>query len=228
MLTVSTTEKNIMKNIWQWLTKYAGNLFVAVLFVIFLMTGLLFQKDQATFKKQEQTKEYVLKDGTQVASSNIKEVTASEIKQVIKTSNKNTKAVAKKFSSVKGITTTVNEIKIDTIQVKPKDSVQFNFEYGGEMLNKEYSFNYRVNQHGFTITDFKMIDTTVTVEGKKRTWLFGKSKDSLDNFHTNKNIKTQQLESVKTKPKKHWLLSDVAKGIYAGLFIGGVYMGVTQ
>lgn len=212
-----------MTNIWQWITKYAGNLIVAILFFLFLMAGTIFNKDQDTFKKQDQAKEYVLKDGTQVASNNVREVTASEIKQAVKQSNKNTKEVVKKFAKVKGVTTTINEIKIDTIQVKPKDSIKFDFHYGGEYLNKDYSFNYKVDQHGFTLTDFKMIDTSITVEGKKRRWLLGKEKDSIDTFHTNKNIKTQQIESLRTKPKRPWYWSTTAKIVYGSLLVGTAF-----
>lgn len=216
-----------MTNIYQWLTKNIGNITVALLFALFVIVGIVFSKDQNVLQEKTITTEYKLKDGTQVATNNVKIISEREIKQVIKSKSSNVKEVSKKFSKVKGVTQTVNKINIDTIAVRVQDSVKYNFQYNGSLLNDGYKFDYSVNQHGFTITNFEMIDTTTTIDGKKRTWLLGKSTENSDTVHSNKNIKTTEVEAVRVKESKSWYWSGVAKGIYLGI-LGGAIITASQ
>lgn len=211
-----------MKNFLSWITKNYGNAIILLLFILFVWVGSTFKESQKELIKEDQTTEYKLKDGTAVASNKVQVVAEKEIKSVIKSKSDNVKQVAKKFAKVKGITQTVNTINIDTINVVVTDTAKVNFEYKGSLLNEGYSFDYKVNQKGFVITNFTMIDTTTTIDGTKRKWLLGKETETTDSLHSNKNITTNTVESTKVELKPPWYWSKVAKGVYLGILTGGI------
>ena len=222
MLMDTNTERHTMKNLLKWITRNYGNSVILLLFILFIWIGSTFKESQKELIKAEKTTEYKLKDGTAVASNKVQVVAEKEIKSIIKSKSKNVKQVANKFAKVKGITQTVNTINIDTINVVVSDTVKVNFEYKGSLLNEGYSFDYKVNQKGFIITNFTMIDTTTTIDGTKRKWFLGKETETTDSFHSNKNITTNTVESIKAEAKPPWYWSNVSKGVYLGILAGGI------
>lgn len=206
-----------MKN---WIIKNIDS--IVVYLMIFIAIILLFRGDSLKtndLDKQNETNQYKLPDGTAVSSSNTKEITKKELKELIKTQKKPEKALIKQFSEVKNITKTVTKTEIDSIKLVPKDSIPFKFSYSGTILKDNYSFNYESNQHGTVITNFTLIDSSTTVSGEKRKWLFGKETETKDIIHSNPNTKTIQINDIVVRQKKPWYFSDVAIIVYSAIAV---------
>lgn len=210
-----------MKNIKNWLTNNSARIIAAI--IVILLLSVLIKSDsnrkQEHFDKKNDTKTYKLPDGTQVSTSNTKEVTKKELNQLIKTQNKPQKALLKQFSKVKNVTETVTETTIDTIKLAPKDSMSVKNGYSGLFLKDNFSFNYKVDKNEVLITNFKLIDTSTIVSGIKRSWFLGKETETKDIIHSSKNTVTTSIDDVRVKEKKPWYFSDVAIIVYSALVV---------
>ena len=145
---------------------------------------------------------YKLKDGTQVSSTIIKEVTAKEIKEVIKKSSKQTKLLSKQFKEVKELSASHQVAQIDTIKVTFTDTITKIKQ--GEKIGIGYSFSYRVTPEDLSIYNLKIPDTITRISGVKRKWFLGRETHTIDVIHSNPNIITYGSNSFELKPKKPW------------------------
>ncbi len=206
-----------MKN---WITRNLDPILMTLVLFIFAICFLSRDsKERVLIDKPNVTKTYNLPDGTKVATSNTKEVTKKELKTLIKSQNKPKKDLIKQFSEVKNITETVTETVIDTVKFTPKDTIPYKFQYSGTVIKENYSLNYNVDQKGVTLSNFILIDTTTTVSGTKRTWLFGKKTEVKDVMHSNENTTTTKIDDVSIKEKRPWYISNVAIIIYTAIGI---------
>lgn len=130
--------------------------------------------------------------------------------------------IVKQFTKIKTITKYVDRIKVDTIEVRYKDSVSCVFERSGIVETKEYSMHYHSNQNGFKVTDLSLVDTVFVVNGTKRKWFLGKETNEVTVSHSNKHITTSEVQLVEVKPKKKFYDTNLFKfgiGVVAGVII---------
>lgn len=198
--------------------------------VILVLASMLFAKCKnenlqlATIKalKTENTS-YKLKNGQLVTSS--KTLIATNEKQAVELigNTETIKQLTDEFSKVKSITKYVEKIKIDTVQIVYKDSVPYEFEKSGKIVNEDYSLNYKSNQKGIDITDLSLENNNVTiVTGIKKKWFWGNETITTDITNSNKLIKIGELQHVEIQPKKKFYETTVFKigiGVLAGTLI---------
>ena len=198
--------------------------------VILVLASMLFAKCKnenlqlATIKalKTENTS-YKLKNGQLVTSS--KTLIATNEKQAVELigNTETIKQLTDEFSKVKSITKYVEKIKIDTVQIVYKDSVPYEFEKSGKIVNEDYSLNYKSNQKGIDITDLSLENNNVTiVTGIKKKWFWGNETITTDITNSNKLIKIGEMQHVEIQPKKKFYETTVFKigiGVLAGTLI---------
>ena len=165
---------------------------------------------------------YKLKNGQLVISA--KTLFASNQKQAIELIGKTeaVKQLTDKFTKVKSITKYVNKIQIDTISVVYKDSIKCDFERIGELKTKEYSFDYKSNNKGFTVANFHIEDSLIHVTGIKKKWFWGRETNTIDISNFNKYISSEDVLHVEIQPKKRFYettLFKVGIGVLAGTLI---------
>lgn len=130
--------------------------------------------------------------------------------------------IVKQFTKIKTITKYVDRIKVDTIEVRYKDSVPCVFERSGIVETNDYTMSYHSNQNGFKVTDLSLVDTVFVVNGIKRKWFLGKETNTVTVSHSNKNITASEVQFVEVKPKKKFYDTTLFKfgiGVVAGVMI---------
>lgn len=110
--------------------------------------------------------------------------------------------IVKKFTEIKTVTRYVDQIKIDTITIRYKDTVPCVFEHSGAINEKEYSLTYQSNQNGLNVYNMQLHDSLLIVTGTKRKWFLGKETNTIDISHTNKYISSDQVQHIEIVPKK--------------------------
>lgn len=119
--------------------------------------------------------------------------------------------IVKKFTEIKTVTRYVDRIKIDTITIRYKDTVQCVFERSGAINEKEYSLTYQSNQNGLQLRNMRIEDSLLIVTGTKRKWFLGKETNTIDISHTNKYILSDQIQHIEVVPKKPFYDSTLFK-----------------
>lgn len=119
--------------------------------------------------------------------------------------------IVKKFTEIKTVTRYVDRIRIDTIQVRYKDTVPCVFERSGAINEKEYSLTYQTNQNGLKLYNMQIEDSLLIVTGTKRKWFLGKETNTIDISHTNKYISSDQVQHIEVFPKKEWYDTNLFK-----------------
>jgi hypothetical protein len=193
----------------QWLKKHGISLsLILILFCISVSTQRKLNAEKKdTIKLELQIANYKLKDGTQVSSSVVKQITAKEIKEVVKKATSKVKLLAKEFHEVEEISTNHQVIKIDTIRVVFIDTIS-KIKIG-EKSGIGYSFNYRVSPEDLSIYNLKIPDTITRISGVKRKWFLGRETHVVDVMHSNPNIIAQGSSTFELKPVKHWYTSNL-------------------
>lgn len=110
--------------------------------------------------------------------------------------------IVKKFTEIKTVTRYIDRIKIDTITIRYKDTIQCVFERSGAINEKEYSLTYQSNQNGLNISNLQLHDSLLIVTGTKRKWFLGKEINTIDISHTNKYISSDKTQHIEVVPKK--------------------------
>lgn len=119
--------------------------------------------------------------------------------------------IVKKFTEIKTVTRYVDRIRIDTIQVKYKDTIPCVFERSGAINEKEYSLTYQTNQNGLKLHNMQIEDSLLIVTGTKRKWFLGRETNTIDISHTNKYISSDQVQHIEVVPKKPFYDSNLFK-----------------
>jgi len=187
--------------------------YIAILF----LTAALFAKcqNEKTYKAsinalQTENKAYRLSDGKTATSTAV--ITLPK-KQAPKTPE------TKPFAKVESITKETAEIRIDTVYVPYKDSIDCTFKREGQIVVKEYSFKYRSDQNGFGLQNMIIRDSITLVHGVKRNWFLGPETRTVDISHSNKYLKTTSLSHVEYKDPVKWYETSLFK-FGAGLITG--------
>jgi len=78
--------------------------------------------------------------------------------------------IVKNFTKIKTITKTINTVRIDTVKIVYKDTVECVFNRSGRLKSDYYSFDYLSNNKGFKIANLEIPDSLTVVTGQKRKW----------------------------------------------------------
>jgi len=127
--------------------------------------------------------------------------------------------IVKKFTQIKEITKFRERIRIDTIQIAYKDSINCNFERSGEIKTKEYTFAYQSNNKGFKIDNLEISDSLIIISGTKKKWFLGSQYNTIDIYHSNKYISNENIRHVEIKEKKKFYETTLFK-VGAGFIFG--------
>jgi len=128
--------------------------------------------------------------------------------------------IVKKFHEIKTITKVEQKIKIDTIKVVFKDTVQFIFERSGELKKEYYTLGYKVDNKALEITKLDIVpDTLKIVDGSKRKWFWGMETNAVDVSHTNKLFYNSDVQHVEVKKDKRFYDTTLFK-VGAGFILG--------
>lgn len=171
---------------------------------------------------QAATQAYQNRLGTTTATIQTLQLSNAQMKDAVIGLNSNLKALASEFSSVKNIVIASDYTKIDTVQVTFRDTVPCNFLRRDSVREKWYGFNYKVNQHGLSITNLVIPDTLTVLLGMKRKWLLGKQTITTDITHSNPFASTTYIKSAQVVDPEKWYYKWyvwLAAGLAGGLII---------
>ena len=121
--------------------------------------------------------------------------------------------ITKTFTKIKTITKFVEKIKVDTIEIVYRDTIGVEFERVGSVNTNEYSFTYKSNNKGLKVSNFYMEDSITVITGQKRKWFLGKRENTIDVYHTNKYVSSENIEHVDITPKKRFYETTLFKFI---------------
>lgn len=194
--------------------------------VIVALSILYYLKIQET-KVQKQNVEALegelkisrLKNGTLVTSASTLQYEKEQLEKYIEKQDKSYQLLADKFSKVKGSVKTITETVIDSIPVPYEVIVSEPFFRMGNVVTKEYSFGYTVDNSKFVLKDFTVPDSLSIITGTKRKWFLGKETHTADVINTNKYVKIKNVEHIEFKqPKKFYETTAFKLGVG---FLGG-------
>lgn len=131
--------------------------------------------------------------------------------------------IVKKFHDIKNITKVVQNVRVDTVKIVFKDSIPCIFERTGDVKQKEYSFDYKIDNNSANVINFKVTPDTLTiVDGSKRKWFLGKETNAVDVSHSNKYFYNSDVQHVEVKKRKQFYdtrLFNVSVGVIGGIFL---------
>ncbi len=130
--------------------------------------------------------------------------------------------IVKTFTKIKTITKFHERIKIDTVEIVYTDTVEVVFDRLGRVSTKEYSFDYKSNNKGLKVSNFTLNDSLTIITGTKRKWFLGKETNTVDVYHSNKYINSENVKHVDVAPKKKFYettLFKFAVGFGTGVLI---------
>jgi len=130
--------------------------------------------------------------------------------------------VVKTFTKIKTITKFVEKIKVDTIKITYKDTIESYFEINGGIDTKEYSFDYKSTEKGLKLYNVNFNDSITLITGTKRKWFLGKQTNTIDIIHSNKYVNSGEVKHIEVQPKKKFYettLFKIAVGFGAGVII---------
>lgn len=171
---------------------------------------------------QDQTKYFKNKLGTETASKIVLEASNKLFKQEILKKDLELKKLTDEFSKIKSVVKYKTKIVIDSIPIYFTDSIPCVFERFGKYENKNFNFDWELNQNKFDFKNIEIPNETTIITGFKRKWIFGKKTLTTDIVHSNELIKTnniQTIEIIVPKPFHETRLFNFGAGIVAGYFI---------
>ena len=183
--------KNLIKNNWYWIA------------IIILLLSLLISKCNNEKYTKKDTPKYT---------------TVPNKKEALKVIYVHD-TIIKKFHEIKSITKVEQKIKLDTIIIPFKDTVNCIFERSGELKKEFYTIGYKVNNKALEVTKFYIVpDTLKIVDGSKRKWFLGKEINAVDVSHTNKLFYNSDVQHVEVKKDKQFYDTTLFKfGVGFGL-----------
>jgi uncharacterized protein YxjI len=210
----------------QWISIHWVSLLI-ILLLVFTNINFKVHENKAKLdliELQGNFKNYKLKDGTLVASSEVKKLEANRLKKLIKTSPTKTKLLAKNFQRVEAYSVEESIAKYDSIQVTHTDTLSKIGPFIQEGFKKGigYSFNYKNTEKSLLLTDLTMYDTVTRIKGVKRRWFLGRETYTVDEIHSNPHIVVTGGKNFEIKPTKHWYTSNTM--IFVVGFATGVYI----
>jgi len=166
---------------------------------------------------------YKNKLGSVSASNEALQYTKKQLKENLLQKDDSLKKLASEFAKVKSIVKWKTKTEIDSILVPFEVKAPCDFERSGITQNKWYEFNWKANQDGFKVSDFKTFNETTVITGMKRKWFWGPQTITTDITNTSPYYKLpENLQSIETKEEVKWYQSTLFKfglGAIAGYLI---------
>lgn len=211
----------------QFLFKNSKNIAIIILIVALLIS---FQK--CNFEKELRASQNVAyndtvsvfknKLGTLTSEKKVLKMTNSDLKENILSGNAKLKALTDEFAKVKSLVVVKEKVVIKSIEVPFEVQIPCEFERTGIKSEKLYSFNYKINQNGFNISDLEIPNEQTIITGFKRKWFLGRQTLTTDITNSNESIIIQDVKTIEIViPKRFY--DTRAFNIGVG-FIGGALL----
>ncbi|AKG94208.1 hypothetical protein AVT43_gp34 [Polaribacter phage P12002L] len=153
-------------------------------------------KDSTTYFKN--------KLGQTVATKLALQLTEKELKEEIK-NNESLKIALKKFKKPIAVIQTKQEVKIDTVFIKYKDTIPFVFRRFERVKKDYYTLDLLSTNKGNTVSNFKLKDNEQTfVIGDKKKSIFSDSELRLDITNSNPLFNQKEIKPIVVVYKKSW------------------------
>lgn len=192
---------------------------IGLLLLIVLM--LQCQENQAILSRNEQNekikndtiKYFNNKIGTLTASVGTAQYTANEYKQQVLNTNKKLEKVTSEFNKLSSIQQYHVKATIDTVFVPFEKPIVFDnaidtthtFLRSGKLEKDWFSFNYKIDNSGFTIDSTAANIDIISVTGFKKKWFLGRSTAVTDVTSPTKGVAITDLKSAQiVVPKKFY------------------------
>lgn len=196
--------------------------------VILILLILLNRQCKATervtdfYNNEKQTvKVYKNKLGTLTASVNASELSNKQLKELLLKKNDTLKKLASEFRQIRTVTKIKEVVKIDTVKVPFEVQIPCEFERLGKYdTDSHFTFNYSLNQSGFSLSDISVPNTQTIITGTKRNWIFGKQYLTTDITNSNPYLQTQEVQTIVVPIQVEWYNN---KLVWFGLgAVGGI------
>jgi len=160
--------------------------------------------------------------GTMTATKKVLELEKKDLKELLYSKDTSLNALCKEFSKVEAIIQTETMVAIESVIVPFETKIGYDFERKGKHMNKWLQYDYNINEDGFKIADFSMLNKQTSITGFKRKWLLGKQTYTTDITNTNPYIKTVEVQTVKVVVPKRFYdtrLFNIGIGFIGGILV---------
>lgn len=171
---------------------------------------------------QGEVSQYKNKIGTLTTTVGTLQLTNKQLKTSILQKNDSLKKLAAEFSKVSSIVETQTIVLIDSVSVPFPVPVEVPFERSGFHADKWFSFDYNINQNGFSLADFTTWNEQTIITGFKRSWFLGRQHVTTDITNTNPYIDVVNVRSVEVVIPKKWYdtrVFNLSIGFVAGAYL---------
>jgi hypothetical protein len=207
------TVKSLIADIWKWI-------------VILILVTMLFSKckNEQTLKgslqvANSETTHFKNKLGTITAEREVLKLDKKQLQEQVINKDQALKKLASEFSEVKAIVKTKVEVKFDTIKKVFEVKVPCDFERFGTIEKEWYSLDYKINQNGLEIPQFKTWSDITAITGFKKKWFWGKKTYTTNVTASNPNITIPEIQVYEKHLPVKWYettLFKVGIGFAAG------------
>lgn len=160
--------------------------------------------------------------GTETASRKMLELTNKQLKNQVFKKDSVINVMQKEFSKVNTVVKVVTETKIDSIGIPFAVKVPIDFNRFGTYPDKWFSFDWKVNQDGLSLTNVNTPTELGVVTGIKKKWFLGRESVTTDVAFTNPYINTVEVKTYTVRLNKPFYDTRVFN-IGIG-FLGGVLL----
>jgi len=168
------------------------------------------------------TNHYENEIGTITATKKVLQLEKKDLKELVYAQDTTLNKLRKDFAKVNAITQAKTITIIDSIPVPFEVRVPCDFERKGKHLDKWLQFDYAVNQDGFNISDFIMLNKQTAITGFKRKWFLGKQTYTTDITNTNPHIKITEVQTIQVVVPKRFYdtrLFNIVVGFLGGALL---------
>jgi len=201
-------------------------------FILGLLIALILSINQCSTNKQlaasqdaaliDATNHYENDLGTITATKRVLELEKKDLKELLYSKDTSLNTLRKEFLKVEAVIQTEAMVVIDSVTIPFETKIEFDFERKGKHMDNWLKFNYNLNQDGFDIADFIMLNKQTSITGFKRKWLLGKQTYTTDITNTNPYIKIIDVQTVQVVVPKRFYdtrLFNIGVGFIGGMLV---------
>jgi len=200
--------------------------------ILGLLIALILSINQCSTNKQlaasqdaaliDATNHYENDLGTITATKRVLELEKKDLKELLYSKDTSLNTLRKEFLKVEAVIQTEAMVVIDSVTIPFETKIEFDFERKGKHMDNWLKFNYNLNQDGFDIADFTMLNKQTSITGFKRKWLLGKQNYTTDITNTNPYIKIIDVQTVQVVVPKRFYdtrLFNIGVGFIGGMLV---------